>query len=98
MGTTLKFLSENTVRKCTFGKSGKCCCGCSGTHRYASAHREVASSWRGYVVADEEINDVQVRRVCRKIAEFPGQVEVHSDHVALDHEGRLLIAYFVPSK
>ncbi|OPY90612.1 MAG: hypothetical protein A4E73_02456 [Syntrophaceae bacterium PtaU1.Bin231] len=23
MGTTLKFLSENTVRKCTFGNEGK---------------------------------------------------------------------------
>jgi hypothetical protein len=23
MGTTLKFLSENTVRKCTFGKADK---------------------------------------------------------------------------
>ena len=24
MGTTLKFLSENTVRKCTFGNSDAC--------------------------------------------------------------------------
>ncbi len=45
------------------GKKGRCYCGCSGNHRYASAHREAASKDRGYDVGDDEVSDREVKRV-----------------------------------
>jgi len=49
------------------GKHAKCCCGCSGKHSYASAHRAFASQDRGYEVTDEEVNNREVTRVLRLI-------------------------------
>ena len=51
------------------GKAGRCYCGCSGSHRYASKHREIAGKDRGYGVKDDEVNDRQVRRVLRIVKE-----------------------------
>lgn len=45
------------------GKAGKCYCGCSGNHRYAKAHQEVAGKDRGYAISDDEVNDTQVKKV-----------------------------------
>jgi hypothetical protein len=45
------------------GKAGKCYCGCSGNHRYASAHREAAGKDRGYAISDDEVSDREVKRV-----------------------------------
>lgn len=45
------------------GKAGKCYCGCSGNHRYASKHVEAAGKDRGYAIGKEEVNDRQVKKV-----------------------------------
>ncbi len=45
------------------GKAGRCYCGCSGNHRYASKHVAAASKDRGYAVDADEVNDRQVKRV-----------------------------------
>ena len=42
-------------------------CGCSGTYRYASAHRKTAGKDRGYKVDDEEISDRRVKTVFNKM-------------------------------
>lgn len=83
------------------GKDGKCCCGCSGKHTYATAHRKWASTWRGYTVGDDEINDRTVKLIVGKISRSDG-VEYFGDK---GHRGstrfysvvigkRLYVAYF----
>jgi hypothetical protein len=49
------------------GKAGKCCCGCSGKHRVASAHRQAAAKSRGYAVDDDEVSDRSVKLIYRKV-------------------------------
>lgn len=56
------------------GKAGKCCCGCSGIHRYNSAYVTEASKRRGYPVRKSEINDVHLKKVLKIIqtlADYP---------------------------
>jgi DEAD/DEAH box helicase domain-containing protein len=45
------------------GKDGACCCGCSGTHSYNSAYKDLASKRRGYEVKDNEVKDREVKRI-----------------------------------
>jgi hypothetical protein len=58
------------------GKVGRCYCGCSGNHRYASKHREAASKDRGYPVFMDEVNDRQVKKIFKIVKE----------NFAYDHE------------
>lgn len=76
------------------GKSDKCCCGCSGKHTYASAHKEWASSHRGYAVMDEEVNDRVVRLHVAKINNHLNETEDLGECVSWDNgEGRVYVAY-----
>jgi hypothetical protein len=59
----LESVTLDQVMSVYSGKKGKCYCGCSGNHRYASAHREIAGQNRGYPISDDEVNDRQVKRV-----------------------------------
>jgi hypothetical protein len=61
----------NKVVSVYSGKEGKCCCGCSGNHRYASQHVKFASKDRGYDVSADEVNDKQVRKVVKLILSTP---------------------------
>ena len=45
------------------GKAGRCYCGCSGKHSYASKHVAIASKDRGYAVDADEVSDRQVKKV-----------------------------------
>lgn len=62
-------LTLDQVMSAYSGKAGKCCCGCAGIHRYASAHREIAGKDRGYPISDDEVNDRQVKRVLKIVKE-----------------------------
>lgn len=79
------------------GKDGKCCCGCSGTHRYLAAYREEESKRRGYAIDDDELNDRQVKKVCDLLqsAAEQGTSVVHDegDHVWTVVGSRIYIAY-----
>jgi hypothetical protein len=46
----LASITVDQVMSAYEGKAGKCYCGCSGDHVYASAHREVAGKDRGYAI------------------------------------------------
>ena len=59
-------LTVADVRSVYSGKAWSCCCGCSGTHSYASLLREEAGKDRGYPVTDDDVNDREVRRVLKK--------------------------------
>jgi hypothetical protein len=48
------------------GKVGACCCGCKGTYRYASAHRELGGQWRGYALTNNDIKDSTVTLIFNK--------------------------------
>jgi len=60
-------LTLDNVASVYSGKAGRCCCGCSGKHTYASALRAEASKSRGYEVRDEEINDRTVKIIFNKL-------------------------------
>lgn len=80
------------------GINGRCCCGCSGKHTYASAHQEWASKNRGYEVTDDEVSDrsvkIIVNKINKRIAE--GDFEYYEDtFVSVVVGQRLYIAYFV---
>jgi len=75
------------------GINGRCCCGCSGKHRYASKYRESASNRRGYVVSDEEVSDRSVKIISNKVLNHPDMV-FNEDHAWTVIGNRLLIAYF----
>lgn len=57
------------------GKPKTCRCGCAGTYSYSKAHQAWSSKNRGYKVednnalndADDEINDVEIQRVIKKM-------------------------------
>ena len=62
------------------GEPYKCMCGCSGTHYYASSHRNFASEERGYSVRDDEINDAQVKRIFN-LVNSSGGIENIDDYI-----------------
>ncbi len=108
----LASLSADRVKSVYSGKDGKCCCGCSGNHRYASAHKAVAEKDRGYPISKEEVNDRQVKRVLGIVqanftaddAANPGeQTYYHADHPGgVTHFSaavgeRLYVVYLLPN-
>lgn len=75
------------------GRDGKCCCGCSGKHRYASAHREWAGENRGYKVSDEDVSDRSVKLLVNKMNAHLGVAYCEGDHYVLVLGQRLYLAY-----
>lgn len=80
------------------GIDGKCACGCSGKHTYASAHQSWGSKNRGYKVTDDEVNDRTVKLIVNKIEKAiaaGGKPYKHNpkELVALTKGNRLYIAY-----
>ena len=83
------------------GKNGSCCCGCSGKHSYAAAHRDFTSKNRGYAVTDDDINDKQVRRVFGLMIANAEIADNFSDdafgrHVSFVIGQRLYVVYLAP--
>jgi hypothetical protein len=58
------------------GINGRCCCGCSGNHRYNSKHVKVASKHRGYKVTPEEVSDRTVKMILNKLKRNPECIDV----------------------
>jgi len=85
-----------TVASVYSGKAGRCCCGCSGNHRYASAHVKWASKNRGYKVTDEEISDRSVKMLVNKLNKADAKELTHDNpiYVSMERGGRLYVAYF----
>ena len=75
------------------GIDGKCCCGCSGKHRYASAYRKLASKNRGYEVRDKDVSDRSVKIISNKVLNNKNSVH-NGDHSSLVSGNRLLIVYY----
>jgi hypothetical protein len=80
------------------GTDGKCCCGCSGKHTYASAHQKWASGNRGYKVTVDQVNDRTVKMIVNKIENaIADGFEPHKHDpkqlVAVTRGKRLYIAY-----
>jgi hypothetical protein len=94
----MPLIDKSKVKSVYSGKNGECCCGCSGTHSYASIHREAAGKNRGYAVRDEEVNDRQVARVVNKIEKLAAagvHIDSFGDICVSAVEGkRRYIAYF----
>jgi len=88
-----KTLDLAQVKSVYTGKPGKCCCGCSGIHRYAKAHRDWASKNRGYTVKDDEINDKHVKKVVNVINANIADADVGSNNTSVEICSRLFVAY-----
>ena len=98
----LNSIGVDDVRSVYSGRRGCCCCGCSGTHRYASKHADEASKDRGYELEAKEVNDRQVKSIITKVKnnfdELTSDGYVSSNnafgtHVALFHGNRLWVLY-----
>ena len=77
------------------GKSGKCCCGCSGTHWYATEHKDWATKDRGYEVTQDELNDDKIKRVFNKIVKNQDNLEYTTKNfTSFDTGSTLYIVYF----
>jgi hypothetical protein len=80
------------------GIDGRCCCGCSGKHTYASAHQAWGSKNRGYKVEDDQVSDRTVKMVVNKIDRAVAAGVKPYDHdpkelVSVTLGRRLYIAY-----
>ena len=84
---------NKTIISVYSGINGKCCCGCAGKHRYASAYRKLASKDRGYEVRDEEVSDRSVKIISNKVLNDPDMKD-EGDHAYVVKGNRLLITYF----
>lgn len=95
MTTTIEPVKLEDVSSVYSGINGRCCCGCSGKHTYASAHREWASKHRGYAVTDEDINDRTVKMLVNKINKNLDKVEYDErpELVSVVLGNRLYVAY-----
>lgn len=84
-------LDPSRVAQVYQGIAGICCCGCSGEHTYASAHREWASERRGgSPVVDDEIDDAVVLETVGIIRSLlksgEGYPNLHGDMISVDTE------------
>ncbi len=84
----------NQVASVYSGQAGKCCCGCSGNHRYATAHRIWAAIHRGYEIDDDEVSDRSVKIVVGKITRAE-KIKVDGDVISAEVNGRVYIVYLV---
>jgi hypothetical protein len=94
-------IDKSEVRSVYTGRVGKCCCGCAGNHRYASASREASGKRRGYPIQDDEVSDrsvsIVVNKINQRIAE--GGVVMEGDGLgqgslfSFETESRQIIAY-----
>jgi len=76
------------------GEAGACCCGCSGTHTYASKHRETAGKMRGHAIGDDEVDDAEVERVYDLVANAPKEErEFLGGCVVWTHGSEVCIVY-----
>lgn len=96
----MKTLDLSKVSSVYSGAQGKCCCGCSGKHSYASQHREWASKNRGYAIDDDQISDRSVKIITGKINKaIAGTNDYTIDYAedsfvsAVSANGRLIVAY-----
>jgi hypothetical protein len=92
---TLAMLTVSDVLHVYSGKPGKCACGCSGNHRYASAFRAEASKRRGYEVSDDEVNDRQVAKVLKLVQGAAAETssDAGDSYFSAVVDGRLYVVY-----
>lgn len=79
------------------GKSGACCCGCSGTYYYAKAHQVLGGQQRGYAVDDDEIDDAGLARVYDVVAKAieadDPELDYGDSYIAVDIGKKAYIVY-----
>ena len=83
------------VRSVYSGINGRCACGCSGKHTYASQHQAWVSKNRGYEVDSEEINDKVVKMIVNKINKNISDADIDESYASVELGNRLYIAYLV---
>ena len=96
--TNLSPINFDDVISSYNGKSGFCCCGCSGKHSYSAAKVEQASEAIGYVVDPDDVNDravrIAVNKINQAIKENPHTVMPFGSGYAIDTRTRTTAIYF----
>lgn len=92
MGWLLSLKSEQ-VPHVYSGRAGRCCCGCSGKHRYHSKHIAAENARRGYNIDAEEVNDRQVARVLAILQERVREAVFGNNNVSVTVDERLYVVY-----
>ena len=93
-------VTPNEVQSVYSGINGKCCCGCSGKHKYARQYRELAGQHRGYEIHDNEINDGSITRILNILKNHVSSVEQYTPpkkfgrpHYSVVVNNRLYVVY-----
>ena len=98
----LNILTIDAIRSVYSGTRGKCCCGCSGNHRYASAYVDESTKNRGYDIDSNEVSDRSVKTVFNKIKKnfeegvsdaYLNVSEAFGTSIALLHGNRTYVLY-----
>lgn len=93
MDKQIKDLKLEDILSVYVGKPGKCCCGCSGNHYYASQHIERSNKSHGYDCSDR-INDAKVKRVFNKaIKMFDPEDKIIDTYIDVEIGKTLYILY-----
>jgi hypothetical protein len=96
MKQNLQNLTEKDIISVYSGINGKCCCGCSGNHRYNPDYVKEASKLRGYDVGPEETNLVMIKKVLnilKNVDLTSSDVEYDDDCFSAVVHNRLYVAY-----
>ena len=87
----IETLTIDDVMSVYSGKEGKCCCGCSGIHRYNSKYASAG-------ISGTEINDRQVSKVLNIIKNNVNSVVFYNGIVSLVINKHLYILYLKGEK
>lgn len=79
-------INNRVISKVYVGKSGKCCCGCSGRYTYPEASGETPS--RGIKVSDRS-----VKLISNRVVNSPDVVD-RGSHAFIDDGTKVRIVYF----
>lgn len=94
---TLNDFDIDDIQSVYSGIDGKCCCGCSGKHYYASAQAHRGNDIRGYAIDADEVSDRAIRRVWNILRAHADEVEWTNigigKHLSVVVGRRLYIAY-----
>ena len=91
----LATMTTDQVMSVYSGKPNRCCCGCSGNHRYNSKHVAAAGKDRGYSIDADEVNDVQVKKVLNLVKSAPNAEFIGDNIASAEINGRLYVVYGV---
>jgi hypothetical protein len=69
------------------GIDGRCCCGCSGIHRYTSSYSDLDDY--------QKVNDSYVKKIVEALENNPDAKDMGGYVEGIDEKGKLMLAYYL---